>query len=146
VKRGVATFGDGCLRGLDLLPSVAATADRPVSAFVLETVLQTVREVEQRGKIDPRVVISLATYLSGTPAPARHDFYGPLRTAQLRALENQREVVFLHDGTAAAQGVPDRPRAAVTGLGTWLSVGFPPGLDRLLPVASDLAIAETGLS
>lgn len=152
-KRGVATVRDRRLQSLQLLPDRAvrplATAEAGAVEFVLDTLAETLRLAHQQwGEVDPCVVVSLASYVAGGRPADTRSLYAPLGRIERPMLEHAlRErtgtavrLSLVHDGTAAARGLPDHGRAGVILLGTSLGVGFPPPPERLLPVSTGLVL------
>lgn len=157
VKRGIATFDAETLARLELLPSIAASglgdASTPaeVAAFVVSVIAGTVAAARrQHGKFDPRLIISLASYVAdGWPANTRGTYarlhalrHDELDAELRRRTEADVSTWFMHDGTAAASGLSDPGRAGLIVLGTWLSAGFPAPVATLLPVSSNLAVCD----
>ncbi len=158
VKRGIATVRHHQLVRLDVLPSRSAQAlgtrgtQDPVAEFLLDVVTDTIVTTRRRlGVPDPCVMVSLASYIAhGRPVNTR-SVYAPLSRWDPRSLDDELKrrtgvpvhLRFLHDGTAAARGVPDAGRAGLIALGTTLGVGFPPPPSTLLPVSAALRVADS---
>jgi hypothetical protein len=160
VKRGIATVRNHQLARLDVLPSRSARAlgwtratDEPVTEFLLDVVTDTIASSQSRfGVPDPCVMVSLASYISQGRQVDSHSAYAELSRRDPRSLDDEItrrtgvpvRLRFLHDGTAAARGVPDPAGSAgLIVLGTALGVGFPPPPRTLLPVSADLLVAGT---
>jgi hypothetical protein len=147
IKRGLATLSDGGLRELRVLPSRPAPHPDQVVAEVVEAITDTVGDGGSR--LDPNVVVSVASYLDGAEWPLdSHSLYAPLgalQPAELDAVLHERSgrplhVRFVHDGTAAARALPATVPTAVIVLGTALGVGFAPHLDRVVPLAAEFRV------
>jgi hypothetical protein len=166
VKRGIASLtSDGWLQRLRVLPSIAVpdfaqTSDATstgVCAFFLDVVSATWRLGQnspgrEQAQIDPRVVISLASYIAdGRPAQTR-SLYAALQqfdpttlTAVLRARTGvDLQVSLVHDGSAAACAIGASSRDAVILLGTNLGVGLGANVDAAsgdhLPLAPEFKV------
>jgi hypothetical protein len=155
VKRGIGTVKNHQLARLDLLPSIPSqTPDSHATRagvvdFLLDVVTDTIELGQRRfGALDPSILVSLASYLSrGRPVGTR-SMYGPLREVSLRFLDHELRrrtgmtvhLRLLHDGTAAARGLPDPRRAGLIMLGTALGAGFPPSSGTLLPIGPNLLV------
>jgi len=166
VKRAYARYVEGTLTDLQLFPPVpvrdltAALGANPTTAQVkhlgelLVTILaDTWRTAQTPGQNpDPVLNVSIASYVrDGQPLTRQGGPYAALQTlspnlerwlaTRLSATSGHPLTVrLLHDGTAAAHAQAGAAHAAVITLGTALGVGFPPGAQRLRPVAAPLVI------
>lgn len=155
IKRGIATFDAETLVHLEVLPSVAARsgadASNPadVAAWVVQTMAETFSTAQhQHGRVDPRLITSIGSYVAdGWPAGARGTYarLRGLRHDELDAEIQRRtgtnvHTWFVHDGTAAASGLVQPGRAGVIVLGTSLCAGFPVPAETLVGMADDLAV------
>ncbi len=123
VKRGVASYAEGALLHLRVLPPISAPAYG--SKEVLTLARGVIRDTRaEAAPAEPRIVASIACYVRrGRPLDLRST-YAPL--ARLRLSEIAPGLTFVHDGTAAARAIETRVPAAVIMLGTYLGVGLPP--------------------
>lgn len=136
VKRGVATFEHHALVRLDTFPEFSAAHDASTRAFVVDVVTDTQQTARQRfGTLDPCVLVSIASYLEHGRPVASQSPYSALSEVDPRDLAAEigrrgglrARLQFLHDGTAAACGLPAaRTRQTVVLLGTALGVGLRP--------------------
>jgi hypothetical protein len=125
VKRGIATFGDGSLQHVHLLPSLPAPAESDVVEFFFDVV--TGRPA----------VVSIASYLADDRPIGGQALYSPLAAIDRGRLPG---VAFVHDGSAAARAIvaqPLEPSPAIGAvvLGTALGVGFAPHSSALVPLS-----------
>jgi hypothetical protein len=126
VKRGIATFAEGMLEHVHVLPSLQAPSEADVVEFFLDTL---------RGK---PAIVSIASYVTNDLPIDGYSLYSPLATIDRGRIAN---VAFVHDGTAAARAiVADGPAAAVV-LGTALGVGFAPPRSALVPLSARFSLS-----
>jgi hypothetical protein len=148
VKRGVASFRRDTLQRLDVLRSLPPP--RPgldVARSVLDVIRTTIIEAQPAG-IDPEIVISLATYVHDRRPINSSELYDLLNDVDFEHLDAELtrltgvplRVRCMHDGTAAAAGVPSNGRDGVVVLGTSLGAGFTLPEQQRLPVAVDLQV------
>lgn len=159
VKRAVATVTNQQLVRLDLLPSRSAqmlhlqAETGQVAEFVLETVAETIRIARRLfGSTYAQVPVSIASYVARRrPVTTGPSLYQPLSGMDPQVLDQELRrrtkedvhLCFLHDGTAAAQGLAHpHGRAAVILLGTALGVGFAASGGAWLPVSPHLLVAD----
>jgi hypothetical protein len=147
VKRAGATFRDGALTHLSILPPVPVTGEasldtamsaRKLAKGISATIAATLREVGKPNGVTPTVVASVAGYFrDGHPLPEARGHYAVLRhlapnAAQAIAhmvsaeLGQEVEVIFVHDGSCAARAFAGESGTAIIMLGTALGVGFAP--------------------
>lgn len=165
-KRGYAFYGEDALSALRIFPAVPKAQPASLNAHspnvqarkladhMAATMVDTwhLREAYELGVTPaPTLIASIACYvLDGEPAPGQGGSYGHLRLLSNNVaqwfsrqvserLGVQVEVVFIHDGTAAARTHAGEPNGAVIMLGTALGIGFPPKA-TLRPVAPGLGI------
>ena len=139
VKRGLASYRDGRLERVDLLPSTAAPTEQVVE-FVRDTLRDSMREAGDG--IDRHVVASLACYVVAGRPVDKPSTYSPLKDVSNAEIARGLGIrlSYLHDGTAAARGIDDPEHSAVITLGTYMAVGFTETRGvRLLPLAPSLA-------
>jgi hypothetical protein len=171
IKRARATYTQGALAAVCLLPPLPATQLTPepqagtpsvmgpghrlvaqMAGLVADTWHATAR---LDLPLTPHVVASLASYVrDGHPLPRQGGAYTNLSAlpqpaagvlSQLLADRIGHEVALtlLHDGTAAARTYAGTPHAAVLMLGTGLGIGFPPpSAGALRPLASGFSLTR----
>ncbi len=160
VKRAVATFRDGALASLCLLPPLPTVCAAPWTPECQEEAARNTWQamlamLEQSWAAVPperrpatAIGIALACYLTdGHPSPADNGCYAclqllgfPLVSFMEQAISarlGQRiPLVLMHDGTAAATACAGGEAAVVLTLGTAIGNGFPPPAAGLRPLAA----------
>jgi hypothetical protein len=169
IKRACATYAQGALAALRLLPPLPApqltiepqaealsamTHARQLAAQMSD-VIATTWHVAARPDLPltPHVVASLASYVrDGRVLPRQGGAYTDLSAlphpaarvlSQLLAdrIGHTVAINLLHDGTAAAYTYAGTPHAAVLMLGTGLGIGYPPpSVSALRPLAPVFSI------
>ena len=150
IKRGVATYHEGTLLGLRLLPAVptqfAALEGLPLAEQLpilgermVGVLAESWRAAAAPGRpVAPLLAASIACYVRDhQPMDNQWGLYSELKAlspnlgawlgARVSAAVGQAvTVALLHDGMAAARVYAGQDHAAVILLGTALGVGFPP--------------------
>ena len=160
VKRGAATYANGALHGLHLLPTLPtrwdddaddAHAEADLQRFQNEFVIPAITETFIQARPECRMIpISIAAYIDAkgepyarqaNPYAGLRGFGGTLQETLSKAVSQQvgREVqvMLIHDGTAAATA---HPGDTVMALGTAIGIGYWPAVDDPRPVEDGLVI------
>lgn len=150
VKRGLATYENGKLLAMDLLPSMtvnqhisystqlSATAVTAFSDWIVDILAETWQEYRCRhNELSSTIAVSMACYLfNGQPPTSEMGFYGRLQLLSdnvqtflsdcLRTrLGQPLQLRLMHDGTAAALTLPKTEGTVVLMLGTAVGNAFP---------------------
>jgi hypothetical protein len=148
VKRGIAHVRGGELQRLDILRSLPPPPSAPaVSRYFLDVIRKTFFEA-QPADVDSEVVASLATYVNDWRPTAASEPYDLLSGIDFQQLTAELErltgvplrVRFMHDGTAAAAGLPTNGHDGIIVLGTSLGAGFTVPRQHRLPIAPNLVV------
>lgn len=169
IKRACAVYDAGGLARLHLLPSLQASpllsptqsnehAIQKQNALALGGSMLEVMDQAWRiareliGADASFVVVSIASYTTdGQPADYMHSGYPQIRFISSNVggwfgqelstrLRYDLSLSFIHDGTAAARTYAGEPHTAVITMGTALGIGFPPGADKVVPLAPGFLI------
>jgi hypothetical protein len=160
VKRGRAFYDSGALTAVRLLPATTIEAtrgpweQRPEAVRALGEAMSELIASDWQAAGDTGVPLSneVACSVNGYVA-AEHprDIYSAVLelegeadwlSADVSKRVGRRITVRLsHDGTAAARVLAGQPNAAVIMLGTWLGVGFPPGIASVLSLAPSFRLS-----
>lgn len=103
---------------------------------IMEVITDAYHKAEQKGKVSPEIVISIASYIyNGRLDENRGGYaklcvlyknYGEYLSEELSSvLKTKVNVTLVHDGTAVALCFADYKKSVCITLGTFLGVGFP---------------------
>ncbi len=109
---------------------------------IMEAVIDAYCNAERKGKVDPEIVISIASYTNnGVLDENRGGYaklcmlyknYGEYLSEELSSvLKTQVKVTLVHDGTAVALCFADYKNSVCVTLGTYVGVGFPDMLEDM---------------
>lgn len=108
---------------------------------IMEAITDAYRKAELKGKVNPEIVISIASYThNGKLDEDRGGYaklcvlyknYGEYLSEELSSvLKTQVKVTLVHDGTAVALCFADYKNSVCVTLGTFVGVGFPDMLSQ----------------
>ena len=159
VKRGYASYEDGALVSLRLLPALPVEPEMHAADLLEESVRALGEAVSRSVAADWREGLASGLALSDevactvngyVDAEKPSDVYSAVRAlgssadwlseAVSRQAGEHIEVRLVHDGTAAARVLAGEQGAAAIMLGTWLGVGFAPPADTVLKLSPGFVV------
>jgi len=155
IKRAIATYADGTLTTMTILPSASPPLFLPQSTpqYIADNIIRIIADTwrsHATHQTTPIIPMSIATHLQNNH-PSGDPHYGSVAklTSNMGAFLSEKigeqvqmpiSIHLIHDGTSSARVYVGEPDTVVITIGTALGIGFPVYDAPLRPISERLII------